>query len=336
MVSVTEQDSSFEEERFRGPAESIRKLYSQLRHLSKPELKSPEIISPLCAEVIQELESRASEIIDQFEAQKKNVAQYFDRWLIPVALDILDALLSDSQQLKECLQEKIDRADQVTAQEWEEEAREWARLYSRWNGGKAMTAGVLEAVVDKTTHLINKDIQVIRDYQTQSLSQLPQESEGFRNVEKRLERAIESPMKQLMSLRSEAEEHTSLEQALSWVANLQERREDYFDQLLMKIDLVMKDLVEIEEDSNDWVTNLEMEWELVFMESELRNIEEHWVSGSFDKEENKEFLFERLKGLSEHMMELSVQRIPSRLHARIDEIEAAIVEILNRLDQSSI
>lgn len=332
MVSVIKQESSFEEEHFRGPAESIRKLYSQLRHLSKLKLKSPEIISPLCAEVIQELESRASEIIDQFEVQKKNVTQHFDHWIIPAALDILDGLLFDSQELKKKLQKKVGCADQVTAKEWEEEARRWAYLYSRWNGGKAMTAGVLEAVVDKTTHLINKDIQVIQDYQTQSLSQLSPESDGFRNVEKRLERAIEGPMKQLMSLRSEAEEHTSLEQALDWAANLQERREEYFDQLLIKIDQVMKDLVEVEEDSNDSVTNLEIEWELVFMESELSNIEEHWVAGSFDKEENKEFLFERLKGLSEHMMGLSVQRLPSRLHARINEVEAAIIEIFNRLD----
>lgn len=333
MSSVTRHDSSFEEEHFRGPAESIRKLYSQIRHISKLDSKSSETISPSCVGLLRELEISASQVIDQFEEQKKKVSEHFDRWLIPTALDILDVLLFDSQELKKRLQEKVKGADQVTSREWDEEARQWAHLYSRWNGGRVMTAGVLEAVVDKTTHLINKDIQVIKDYQTQSLSQLSPASDGFRNVEKRLERAIEAPMKQLMSLRCEAEEQTSLEQALDWVANLQERRENYFEMLLMKIDHVMKDLVDLEDDSGDWVTNLEMEWELVFMESELSNIEEHWIAGHFEKDEDKEFLVERLKGLSEHLMELSLQRLPFSLHSRIREVEAAIIDIFNRLDQ---
>ena len=116
-------------------------------------------------------------------------------------------------------------------------------VYTKWHHRPHLINKILEIVADRTRHLIDKDIQVIHDYQTQSFAQLAQESEAFKDVEKRLTQAIEEPLKQLITLRNKRWSIILLQQASEWVANLQSQSETYFDQLLMKIDHVMKDAV---------------------------------------------------------------------------------------------
>jgi len=269
MVPMTESEKP--DEKIIPPSfDSSKRLDVQIRKM--PELTNQaRMIDQVLAHRLQEIRGTASAIIDHFNEQKKMILQRFDSWIMPIAQDVLDGLLRDAEHLKYKLEHKLEHPDQMTSSEWDKEAKDWALLYETWHDRKGLVNKILEVVADRTKHLIDKDIQVIHDYQNQSLAHLPPESEAFRNVEQRMSQAIEEPLKQLLSLRNEAKEQTSIQQASEWVAKLQERREGYFDQLLMKIDHVMKDVVNLD-DVKDMTAFIDIEGEILFMEHELHYI----------------------------------------------------------------
>lgn len=251
--------------------------------------------------------------------------------LCPSLKRLLENLLTDAEQLKDELDHKLEHLDQTTPEEWMEEAKHWARLYNKWHDRSALVGKILEVVADRTKHLIDKDIQVIQDYQTQLLAHIPQESETFRNLEDRLTHAIAEPLKQLISLRNQPREHTSLQQASEWVSNLQQQRESYFDQLLMKIDHVIKDVV-YKEDSIDLSAFLEAESEIIFMERELHHINLDLSHIQLEEESERQFVLARLEGLLDHVDEVNEQALPLVLRQRIGVLKTGITLALSCLE----
>jgi hypothetical protein len=307
----------------------IKHLYFQIRKM--PELtKQARVIDQVLLNRLQDLQGTASAIIDQFQAQKEIILQHFDNWIMPIAQDVLDGLLQDAQHLKHKLDDKLEHLDQTTQEEWDAEAKHWAQLYSNWNDRKGLITQILKAVADRMTHLIDKDIQIINDYQTHSLLQVPQEAKSFKNVEERLAHAIEEPLKQLMGLRSQAKEPKSIQQASEWIAKLQEKRESYFDQLLMRIDHVMKDVVNLEE-TKDWSAFVEVEDETLFMERELHHINTDLTHLHLIAECDRQFLLTRLEGLLEHVEDLDKCALPNPLQVRMQTLKSRISSAISPL-----
>lgn len=337
MIPIPESEQPQEKAPLDAIIEPFKHFYSQISKM--PELTGQarmidqaRLIDQFLPNCLQDLKGTASAIIDQFQEQKKVILQRFDNWIMPIAQEVLDGLLQDAQQLKNKLDDKLTHLEQTTPEEWDAEVKHWEVLYSKWNDRKGLINRILEVVASRTTQLIDKDIQVVKDYQTQSLAHLSQETETFRNVEERLSHAIEEPLKQLMGLRVQAQEHTSLQQASEWVANLQEQRESYFDQLLMKIDHVMKDVVNLEE-SKDWSIAVEVEGELVFMERELHHINQDLTHIHLIEECDKQFLLGRLEGLLDHAEDLDKKSLPSPLQARMKALKASISASISRIEE---
>ena len=309
--------------------ESIKRLYAQIKKM--PELTAQaKTVDTLLINRLQELKGTASNLIEQFKEQKKVILQRFDQWIMPIAKEVLDGFLQDAVQLKDRLDEKLEHVDQTTKEEWNDEVLGWEQLYSRWNDRKGLISKILEVVADRTKHLIDKDIQVIQDYQTQSLAHLPKESEIFKSVEQRLSHVIEEPLKQLMALRSSPEKHTSLQQASDWVAKLQEERETYFDQLLMKIDHVTKEVVRPEE-TIDLTSLQEIEGEIIFMERELAHIESDLSQIQLGDESDRQLVAARLEGLLDHAEELEDTMLPRFLKQRLRSIKSTISSALKQI-----
>jgi hypothetical protein len=312
-------------------ADSIKHLYYEIRKM--PELTDQaRVIDQVLVTRMQDVKGTACAVIDQFKAQKKVILQRFDHWIMPIAQEVLDGFIYDAQQLKRGLDDKLEHLEQTTPEEWDVQASQWAQLYSRWNDRKGLVNRILEVVIDRTKHLIDKDVQVIQDYQSQSLANLPEETETFRNVEERLTQATAEPLKQLMNLRNEVSENTSLQEASEWVAKLQERREGYFDQLLMKIDHVMKDVVNLEE-TKDWTAFVEVEGEILFMERELHHINSDLTHIHLVEESEKQFLLGRLEGLLDHAEDLDTPKLPSPLQIRMQALKAGILLAISRIEK---
>lgn len=328
METVPDSDKP-DERILQNTTESIKRLYVQIRKM--PELtEQAKTIDQVLLNRLQDLKGTASTIIDQISEQKKMILQRFDQWIMPIAKEVLDGFLQDAVHLKDKLDDKLEHIDQTTPEEWNDQAKGWAQLYARWQDRKGLVEKILEVVADRTKHLIDKDIQIIQDYQYQSLAHLPKESEAFKNIEERLNHAIAEPLKQLMVLRNRPMDHTSLQQASEWVAHLQEKRESYFDQLLMKIDHVTKEVVQVEE-RVDWTSFLEVEGELIFMERELHHINTDLAQIHLGDETDRQFIAARLEGLLDHVEQIDECSLPLALKQRVQSLKTGIAASLTIL-----
>lgn len=332
--SDSDQISSSGSEELKG--DSIRHLYSKINEM--PEImESADLVDHLLASKFNELITHSQAVIEEFQQQKSAILEQFDHRLVPVAREVLDSLLQDADQLASKLNRPPgEHRDQFPPLDWIDYAKRWTQLYAQWNDGKALAQKVLELVAARTEQLIDKDIQVIHDYQKQSLEHLSKGSETFKNLEKRLAKATDEPLKQLSALRNQHEQHMTLTQASEWISRLQEQRERYFDQLLMKIDHVVKEVVQmedVEEEAEDFSVFSEDEGEIVFMEREIRHIQALLPNMQASEESDIIFMEARLEGLLDHAEQVNIVNLRYSLHKRLTALKNQFEEALTYLKE---
>ena len=314
-------------------SDSIKQLCLQIRNMSE-QSRQTHSQDKRFSNRLQDLKMMMQQVSLQFKEQKKAILQRLNHWMLPIAKEVLDEMLQDFEQMKTQLKEKIEQSDQVSSGDWEKEERQWSHLYFKWSDRKAVMKQIVEVVKHRTSRLIDKDIQVIKEYQQQSLSYLEPESEAFKDVERRLAKAIEAPLKELHNLKIVPVEHVSLQQASEWVKTLQVKRETYFNQSLTKIDHVLQDVVHQVEEDQDWSAFVEDEGELLFMEKELHQMNQELVYVHLIQPDQKQYLVENLLGLSHHLESVYKDSLPLLLQERIEKLQEGIEYALERLEKA--
>lgn len=316
------------------PKEPIKHLFKQIRKLTELHKQAKSVDNILMSH-LENIKGTASEFIEQIGEEKKLLLKRFDKWIMPIAQEVLDELVDDASDLKTSLEKKLANLDPDNPIDWEEEAKRWIQLHSRLTDKSGIVKRILHVVSERTKQQIDKDIQVIKDYQTQSLANISQEGDENKNLEERLSHAIAEPLKQLKDLGKEAEAYNSIQQASSWVANLQEKRQSSFDDLLRIIDHVMKDVVHKEETS-DWFAFVETEGEIIFMERELHQINEDIAKLQRGDEAEVQMLCARLEGLLDHFEDLDQQEFPGPLQMKMDALKSGIMLSFEKLESQNL
>lgn len=257
------------------------------------------------------IQVQASSMMQYFDNQKEEILKKFDSWLLPVAQEVLDELSCHTERLKLDLDQKLESFHQVHDHEWVEHAKSWVHLYAKWHDRKALIQQVLHLAAERANHLIDKDVQMIEDYQKQSLAQWTEETEEFHSLESRLTTAIENPLKSLLALKVHPDNLSAM-QASEWAAHVHQERQTYFNQLLSKIDNVVRESGQFEETPPS-LDFSEQESDLVFMETELRHLNN--VIRYIDRRDSKgiQFIWDHLKHLEDHLKELNALNLPDTL-----------------------
>jgi len=277
------------------------------------------LIDAVLSPRFMELKTGTLAIIDQIHQQKSKLLQRFDMWLMPMAKDVINQLLNDAEQLKSNL-DQMEDPSQTIVSDWVEHAKTLSQLYHKWHNQTALTDQVLDLVAGRASAWIDKDIQVIQDYQNQSIAHLVNESQEFADIQERLSQATAEPLKQLLLLRQQPKNHRSLKQASEWLVGFQAQRESCFDQVLMKIDAVVHELVQAE-DFHESGSFAEWEGEVVFMEREFQHLHNTLNQSSHHKQEK--FIQMGLENLLEHVDQL-VETLPKTLQARLMHLKKLI------------
>ncbi|WP_075883563.1 hypothetical protein [Candidatus Protochlamydia sp. W-9] len=311
---------------------NIEQLSRQIQStpfLIKQALESDRIL----LDHLQNLTERTKACIMHFNEQKQTILTRFDNWLAPLASEVLDEFIKQAQLLKNELDETLLNLRKIDTIDWDKHANSWLTLYHQWSDHKELNKKILKLVSDRTEHLIDKDLKLIKEYQIQYLSKMEEEDPDLINLENRLAKAIEEPLKHLVELKTHVKNAESMQQASEWIEKLDSQRENCFDQLLMKIDSVVKEVVlpEAEISSEDLK---EVENEMHFVAQELKHI--HELLPKLDKHDEKEFYFTevRLEGLRDHLEQFDSLKLPiptrDRLETLFATIEATLSEVLKR------
>jgi hypothetical protein len=298
----------------------IRRLVSQIEKMAVFLQKQPS--AAIYEKKSNDIKSLVNQVIKEFYQEEATLLEKFDLSILPLAKEVLALMLSEAEQARITLHALLDHeSKRKKPSDWNVEADRWQKIYAKWHDRKAIASMILEKVEARTKYLIDKDIQMIVDYQQQSISHLGLEKENFQKIKKKLTNAIQEPMRELVDLTKHPKNYTSVQEASRWIAELDEVRESYFDQLLMKIDNVMKELVKHElEEKDDSDLFIDVSSELIFIENELTQIDQEMQNIPSFLEEDKRFYLERLESMLDHLHEWNQKTFPNRIKKRIDAL----------------
>ncbi len=293
--------------------------------------KQAKMVDQVLLERIEGLREGALTLIDHFKKLRPVLLSRFDPHLLPLVQKVMDELLGDAEELKQILEQDITHLSD-TSNHWENYAKSWGRWYRKWMDHNALKKKVLEKLFHHVTHLINKDIQLIQDYQAQALIHLDRESKEFKDVNRRLWEAMEEPLQELMALREVPGQSVSLEEASLWIATLSKKRELYVDCLLMKIDEVIEEEFSLEVLQSEFAVS-EIDEEVDFMKRELYDIQADFARLNFDQGEEREFIKRRLEGLLDHIEQLQEKSLSKSLSKQAMTIKELVEYYLLELER---
>jgi hypothetical protein len=300
----------------------INHFYSQIKKIPALMDQTASADQPLLRQ-LQSVQHSALQIIHTFHEQKEAIIKHYDFSLQPVAKEVLDELLCHAEKLKQQLSchQDFSSAEEV---DWEEYIQKWTEICEHWHSRKALADRILAVVSERAMHSIDKDIRVIQDYQNHQLANVNIEKNKRKTLQERLAQVTEEPLNQLVALRNQTHQHTSLIQAAAWLASFQEERESYFDQLLLKIDTAVRDIVDVADKEDVLSYSSEDEGEIVFMERELESI--LFAIDTVDGANKTDTLFIgcRLESLLDHLEGIDINAIPKRLQNRVSSIKEQI------------
>ncbi|MCE2982687.1 MAG: hypothetical protein LW832_03875 [Parachlamydia sp.] len=292
------------------PSISLENFYSQIQSI--PSLvQQAIIIDHVLTSYFTELKETSEKIVSHFSEEKKKLLAQFDPWLLPVVNEVLDELLNDAIRLNIELNETMACLKKTSEMDWDSHLKNWEQLYKKWYDRKELNKKILTLLSAKTNQLIEKDIKIIKDYQNQTLLKVAQSSSNMNQLERKLVKATAEPLKKLLELKVFIERDVSIKQASDWAAELQTKRESYFNQVLLKIDSIVREVVYLEE-AMEGDHSRELEGEMKFVEGELSQI----LDQMGDEVEAKS----RLNGLKEHLEQYSENSMPIELKNHLDAL----------------
>lgn len=194
---------------------------------------------PKLAGRIHELNRTAKDVLKELITIKIQLQDQVDPELYSHVEAVVDPLIKDITRIQKIMEEESNFALQVqvfkryTASI--EKANSWIQIKHHGNDKVSIEKAVVEHILNEFFERIERDLQVINDYQQHMLENLPLDEEERGRLWIELEDKIGSYVKSLLALKR-VPNPLSIQRLSQWKRNVDQRREKYFDGALHAID----------------------------------------------------------------------------------------------------
>lgn len=285
--------------------ELIHLFTSQMQKLTKLT-DSDQLKTPQGKRRAEEIKTTALQVLQKIEEQKEDILKKLGRGvLLPAAKGIVDQMSEVTEELRGILDKSLRELEPFSDINWREQATLWAQLYAKWHDHKAIEDNIIQYIALRVSQMIAKDLQVIDEYQNNSLEGTQTIGTELDTLKERLQSAIEAPMQAMNKLR-EPPTDISLEKVGEWISAIQEERERLFDSVLQRIERVTATAKPFIPPSValDPTSEEEMNHEMIALQKEFNDILVR-ITHSTDLDKNeRQGLISHLMSLIEHAEDL--------------------------------
>jgi hypothetical protein len=191
---------------------------------------------------IQDLQSKASAVLIQLQAIKNELHKEIDAEAFVYIEAVIDPLIKEVSRLHKSIEQPRSVLHQAKTyqrySQWVEKAKLWIQICSKTTDKEALFKAVIRYTIDEFLEVIDRDVQVITDYQEHMLEALSIDEEEKIDLAQRLEVRLQSYLHALNALRVKPE-NLPLKEIAVWKAQVDKRREKYFDAALHAIDKIV-------------------------------------------------------------------------------------------------
>ncbi|MBS4170322.1 hypothetical protein [Neochlamydia sp. AcF95] len=191
---------------------------------------------------IQDLQSKASAVLIQLQAIKNELYKEIDAEAFVYIEEVIDPLIKEVSRLHKSIEQPRSVLHQAKTyqryNQWVEKAKLWIQICSKTTDKEALFKAVIRYTIDEFLEVIDRDVQVITDYQEHMLEALSIDEEEKINLAQRLDVRLQSYLHALNALKIKPE-NLPLKEIAVWKAQVDKRREKYFDAALHAIDKIV-------------------------------------------------------------------------------------------------
>ncbi|MBA3722143.1 MAG: hypothetical protein H0W88_07070 [Parachlamydiaceae bacterium] len=311
----------------------FNRFYSKIESMPKL-IEKAIVVDKTLSVYFADLQKDVAIVLEELNVEKEKLLKEFDGYLLPAAQEVIDELADDANKLKNTLENSLDNIESISKQDWKEHAKNWAQLYSRLQDHKGLVEKIIIVASHRIRASIHEDIRVINLYQNQSVARMTEEGGESSDIEQRLESAIQEPLKELerelSELKDDQIKKTSIKQTSEWIANLQQKRKEYSDQIFMRIDSIAKE--ELEDVHYYAGSHTELEEEIRFMEMhELKPLIEQVDNLNWNNEQAVQSVKSHLNELKDHLDQLNIDRLPKVLKSKLNMLDQKIINLIERV-----
>jgi len=232
-----------------------RAIQKSLQFFQKKSTNDPKL-----AGRIYELNRTSKEVLSGLLTIRSDLAIQVDPELFNHVEAVIDPLIKDIKRIQKIMEEESNPALQIqvfkryTASI--EKANSWIQIKHNGNDKESIEKAVVNHILNEFFERIERDLQVINDYQQHMLENLPLDEEERGRLWIELENKIGSYIKSLLALKR-APNPLSIQRLAQWKRNVDQRREKYFDGALHAIDnLVSSYSPESPEEEHDHLVDI--------------------------------------------------------------------------------
>lgn len=195
---------------------------------------------------IQDLQKTASSVLKQLIIIKEDLKKDVDLVVFSYVEDVIDSIIKEVSRLHKSIEQPGSVMQQAKAyqrySQWVEKAKLWVQICAKGGDKDAIVKAIIRYTVDDFLEVIDRDIQVINDYQEHMLDALAVDEDEKIVLAQRLEVRLDPYLKGLNSLRFKPKD-LPLQEIAWWKSQVDKRREKYFDGALHAIDKIINQTI---------------------------------------------------------------------------------------------
>lgn len=287
---------------------------------------------------IQDLQKTAQSVLRQLNSIKEEIKIEIDSEIFSQIDEVLEPLIKEFSRLRKSMEE----AGSVTHQaktyqrysQWIEKAKLWVQICSKANDKEAIIKAITHYTIENFLEVIDRDIQVINDYQEHMLDALAVEEEEKIALAQHLEGRLSSCLKALNGLRRRPE-NLPLREIAIWKAQVDKRRERYFETALHIIDKVINETIPDTSGHEEHEHLADILSQIAYLEQEAPSLYNEVDAIQKIDPEQKEFFHSRLIILEEEVHHLNLDlRLTPDLIDRLQAVYELLEETKKKLEDS--
>jgi hypothetical protein len=267
---------------------------------------------PLSNDGIENLEHAHSEMqktidkaLKQLTIVRDKIKILEDEQLFKNAETSIEYLLKSVQRIKKS-EGVISKQGQLFKRynEWINKIQPWIQLEAKITDKDAIITALVQHFLNESSELINRDVQVVKDYQQQILDQVQGENKIKSELIFKMEVALKPFLDALKALKENPPD-LKLDRIVEWKKGLDIKRGNLFEKALHTIDDLVVDVVPVSKSEEEHERIVEILTQIAYMEEELPHIMEI-VSGKKSDDFQLQLINSRISSLEEEVYQLNL------------------------------
>lgn len=283
---------------------------------------------------IQDLQRTAFTVMQELEVIKQELKKEIDADVFFYVEDVIDPITREVSRLNKSLEQPGTVTHQAKAyqrySQWIEKAKLWIQVCSKAKDREGILKAIIRYTIDDFLEVIDRDLQVLNDYQEHMLDALAIDEEEKIALAQRLELRLEPYIKGLNELRVRPMD-LSLQQIAIWKSQVDKRREKYFDASLHAIDKIINQSIPDSSSDSDQEHLVDVLSQIVYLEHECPRLYDEIYMAKKPNQSQIDAFSSRLISLEHeaHQLNLDLRLTPDlieRLQVITDMLEQVKVK----------